>query len=71
MKWGTTELPSAVCRSPHGNLPWSRGLELRTPPSWEEKLVAQDGYKVIKRSDKEVGKDIHKESDEEEGVKMN
>ena len=26
---------------------------------------------VIKRSDKEVGKDIHKESDEEEGVKMN
>ena len=30
------------CRVKNSSKPSSRGLELRTPPSWEEKLVAQD-----------------------------
>ena len=40
----TPSLPSIeLLRAPPLGFPWSRGLELRTPPSWDEKLVAQDG----------------------------
>ena len=34
---------TSPCRVKNSSKPSSRGLELRTPPSWEEKLVAQDG----------------------------
>ena len=67
-------LPSKeLLRAPPLGFPWSRGLELRTPPSWEEKLVALEvGHGGLVHSDVDwmgpPGKREKREEEREENI---